>query len=226
MIPALQVGLAIAYALLAHAASGGHAGAAVGALWVLVALMLVAPLVHRRLWAWLLAPLLAGASWALHRAGLAMLPLLLVPVAFVWLVAWVFGRSLRAGRVPLINRIVSGLDRVPPSQLPADVAAYARGLTAAWAWVLVALGAANLLLALLATPGGLLDQAGLASPWPITRSQWSWFANLLNYGVVGGFFVLEFQWRQARFPDRHSGFFDFLRRMGGLGPGFWRDLLR
>ncbi|MBP6797202.1 MAG: ketosynthase, partial [Luteimonas sp.] len=110
MIPALQVGLAVAYALLAHAASGGSARAALAALWVLVALVLAAPLAHRRAWAWALAPLLAAGAWMLHRAGLAMLPLLLVPVAFVWLVAWVFARSLRPGRVPLINRIVSGLD--------------------------------------------------------------------------------------------------------------------
>ena len=163
---------------------------------------------------------------ALHRAGLAMLPLLVVPVAFVWLVAWVFARSLRAGRVPLINRIVSGLDRVPPERLEPEVAAYARRLTGAWAAVLFGLGVANLVLAVLATPGGLLDQVGLASPWPITRTQWSWFANLLNYGVVGGFFLLEFQWRQRRFPGRYQGFLDFLRRMGGLGPAFWRDLLR
>jgi len=226
LILALQVGLAVAYALLAHAASAGNAHAALAALLVLVALVLVAPLAHRRAWAWVLAPLLAAGAWALHRAGWAMLPLLLVPVAFVWLVAWVFGRSLRAGRVPLINRIVSGLDRVPPDRLPADVAAYARGLTAAWAGVLAGLGVANLVLALLATPGGLLDQAGLASPWPITPGQWSWFANLLNYGVVGGFFVLEFQWRRRRFPGRYHGFLDFMRRMGGLGPAFWRDLLR
>lgn len=226
MILALQAGLAVAYALLAHAASAGNVRAALAALLVLVALVLVAPLAHRRWWAWGLAPLLAVGAWALHRAGLAMLPLLLVPVAFVWLVAWVFARSLRPGRVPLINRIVSGLDRVPPEQLPADVAAYARGLTGAWAGVLAGLGVANLVLALLATPGGLLDQAGLASPWPITRTQWSWFANLLNYGVVGGFFVLEFQWRRRRFPARYHGFLYFMRRMGGLGPAFWRDLLR
>ena len=226
MIPALQAGLAVAYALLAHAASGGSARAALAALWVLVALVLAAPLIHRRAWAWGLAPLLAAGAWMLHRAGLAMLPLLVVPVAFVWLVAWVFARSLRAGRVPLINRIVSGLDRVPPERLEPEVAAYARRLTGAWAAVLFGLGVANLVLALLATPGGLLDQVGLASPWPITRTQWSWFANLLNYGVVGGFFLLEFQWRQRRFPGRYQGFLDFLRRMGGLGPAFWHDLLR
>ena len=226
MTLALQVGLAIAYALLAHAASAGSVHAALAALLVLVALVLAAPMLQPRAWAWALAALLAAGAWALHRAGLSMVPLLLVPVAFVWLVAWVFARSLRRDRVPLILRIVSGIDGVPPAQVPADVAAYARGLTAAWAWVLLLLGVANLVLALLATPGGLLDQVGLASPWPITRTQWSWFANLLNYGVVGGFFVLEFQFRRLKFPARDHGFLDIVRRMGRLGPAFWRDLLR
>ena len=76
-----------------------------------------------RAWAWALAALLAAGAWALHRAGMSMVPLLLVPVAFVWLVAWVFARSLRRDRVPLILRIVSGIDGVPPAQVPADVAA-------------------------------------------------------------------------------------------------------
>ena len=59
-----------------------------------------------------------------------------------------------------------------------------------------------LVLALLATPGGLLDQVGLASPWPITRTQWSWFANLLNYGVVGGFFLLA---AESEHRQQHRG---------------------
>lgn len=227
MILALQIALAVAYALLAHLAStGGGDGLALAALLVLVGLVLVAPLLQGRLWAFAVAAISTAAALWLHRQGLAALPLLVVPVLFVVLVAWVFGRSLRAGRVPLIARIVSGLDGVPPEQLPPDVFRYARGLTAAWAGVLALMALANLVLALLASPGGLLAQLGIDSPWTITHTQWSWFANLLGYGVVGGFFVLEFQWRKRRFPGRDGGFFHFLRRMGGLGPAFWRDLLR
>lgn len=227
MTLALQIVLAVAYALLAHGASaGGDARLAFAALLVLVALVLVAPLLRRRPWAFALAAASVAGAWWLFRAGLAALPLLLVPVVFVALVAWLFGRSLRPGRVPLIVRIVSGLDGVPPERLPADVLRYARGLTAIWAGLLVLLGLANLVLALLASPGGLLAQAGVAPPWPITHEQWSWFANVLNYGIVGGFFVLEFLWRKRRFPERHHGFVTFLRRMGALGPAFWRDFLR
>lgn len=227
MILAIQIVLAVAYALLAHGASaGGDARLALAALLVLVLLVMIAPLARLRAWAFPVTVALAAGSLWLYRAGLATLPLLVAPVAFVALVAWVFGRSLAPGRVPLITRIVSGLDGVPPAQLRPDVAAYARSLTGLWTGALVLLGLANLVLALLAEPGGLLAQAGVASPYPITHEQWSWFANLLNYGLVGGLFALEFQWRRRRFPDREQGFFGFLRRLGGLGPAFWRDFLR
>ena len=227
MILALQIALAVAYALLAHVASaGGDARLALAALLVLVALMMAAPLLRARAWAVPVTLALVAGCWWLYRIDLATVPLLVAPVAFVALVVWVFARSLRPDRVPLITRIVSGVDGVPPERLPADVAAYARGLTAAWTVVLSLLGLANLALALLAEPGGLLSQVGLASPWPISHEQWSWFANLLNYGLLGGFFVLEFQWRRRRFPDREQHFLGFLRSLRGLGPAFWRDFLR
>lgn len=227
MIPSLQIALAVAYAALAHLASAGDdPRMALAALLVLVALVLVAPLLQRRSWAFAGAAAGAAGAWWLYAHGLARVPLLLAPVVFVALVAWVFARSLGRTRVPLITRIVSGLDHEPPEKLPADVAAYARRLTASWAVVLAGLALANLVLALLASPGGLLAQAGIAPPWPISHAQWSWWANLLGYGVVGGFFALEFQWRRRRFPGRHRGFFGFLRQLGGLGPAFWRDVLR
>src|SRR3546814_17026488 len=97
--------------------------------------------------------------------------MLLVPVAFVALVAWWFGRSLRAGRVPLITRIVSALDEVAPEAMAADLRRYTRGLTAAWAWLLAALTAVNLALAVLAVPDGLLAILGLSPPLPIRERQ-------------------------------------------------------
>src|SRR3546814_11155702 len=91
---------------------------------------------RRRWWAWLALPLLWLGVLVLYCDGLVRAPMLLVPVAFVALVAWWFGRSLRAGRVPLITRIVSALDEVAPEAMAADLRRYTRGLTAAWAWLL------------------------------------------------------------------------------------------
>lgn len=227
MILLIEIGLAVAYTLLAHAASAGHGdGYALAALLALVGMLLVAALATRKWWAWLaLPPLLAG-CWALYRAGLAGLPLLLVPVAFVALIAWWFARSLRSPRGALITRIVAALDGVEQARIEPALLRYTRGLTAAWAGVLALLAAINLVLALVAAPGGLLASLGIESPLTITRAQWSLFANLFTYGIVGGFFVGEFLLRKRRFPGRYHSFADFLRRMAALGPGFWRDFLR
>jgi hypothetical protein len=72
----------------------------------------------------------------------------------------------------------------------------------------------------------LLVHFGVDPPIAVGEAQWSWFANGLNYGLVGGFFVLEYLYRKRRFPGRYRNFADFLQRMARLGPAFWRDLLR
>ncbi|HZW18692.1 ketosynthase [Luteimonas lutimaris] len=227
MTLALQALLALAYTVLAHLSSArDSAGLGAAALVVLALMLVLAPLLRLRWWAWLaLALQLAGVA-ALYRAGLVRAPMLLVPVAFVALIAWWFARSLRAGRVPLITRIVSALDHVAPEAMAADLQRYTRGLTATWAWLLAGLAVVNLALAVLAVPDGLLATLGLASPLPVTRTQWSWFANICNYGVIGGFFIVEYQFRKRRFPGRYDSFLHFLRKLAALGPGFWRDFLR
>src|SRR3546814_12482419 len=70
--------------------------------------------------------------------------------------------------------LVSALDEVAPEAMAADLRRYTRGLTAAWAWLLAALAAVNLALAVLAVPDGLLAILGLSSPLPISRTQWAW----------------------------------------------------
>lgn len=227
MMIAVQVVLAVAYALLAHGASlREDDGLAAAALVVLVLLLLAVPLHHRRPWAWLALPLLLVACWLLFRAGLAPLPLLVVPVVFVAIVAHWFWRSLRPGEVPRITRLVAALDGVPPADLAVDLRNYTRALTATWAGLLFVLGTANLGLALLASPGGLLATAGYPPPLSITREQWSWFANLFNYGLVGGAFAVEYWIRKRRFPGRYHSFADFARKLVALGPAFWREFVR
>jgi len=227
MVLAVEVALAVAYGVLAHLSSTRDSHPlALAALLALALLLLASPMAARRGWAWLALPLLAAGCWALYRAGQAPLPLLLVPVAFIGLVAWMFGRTLGAGRIPLITRIVTVLDDIPAERMEPALAAYTRALTLAWTVLLLVLGAVNLALAMIASPDGLLAGLGLQPPLTITRTQWSWFANLFNYGFIAAFFVLEFQLRKRRFPGRYPSFAGFLRRLGGLGPSFWRDQLR
>lgn len=227
LVLAVEIALAVGYGVLAHLSSARASDPlALAALLALVLLVLVSPMSARRAWAWLALPLLAGGCWALYRAGQAPLPLLLVPVAFIGLVAWMFGRTLRPGRLPLITRLVTVLDDTTVERMEPALLRYTRGLTLAWTVLLLLLGAVNLVLAMIATPDGLLAQLGLEPAVSITRTQWSWFANLFNYGIIAGFFVAEFQLRKRRFPGRYASFAGFLRRLGALGPSFWRDQLR
>lgn len=223
----LRLLLAVAYPFLAHAASLRESGAlAALALGTIVGMALAEGLLARRWQSWLGLLVAVVLLVLLARSRFAFVPLLLVPVAFIGMIAWWFARTLRSGQVPLITRIVAALDGRPPQRLEPELQRYARRLTWGWALVLALLAACNLLLAMLAVPDGLLAQVGIASPLPVTETQWSWFANGANYGLVGGFFALEFLYRQHRFPGRYRNFADFARRVAALGPAFWRDLLR
>ncbi|KLD75765.1 ketosynthase [Xanthomonas hyacinthi DSM 19077] len=225
---ALGALLALAYSPLAHWANAAHrSDLAVLAGAALVLMVLVEPLARRRPWAWALAlPALAGLV-PLWRSPHALLLLAAPPVLFTAWVAWFFGRSLRRGRTPLISRIVEALYRqagmpITPAQLR-----YTRRLTLAWTLLLAAMTVLNLVLALCAVPSGVLAQLGVASPLPIGDARASLFANLLGYGVIGGFFVGEYFLRGRWFPQRpYRNLPDFLHRLARLGPVFWRDLLR
>ncbi len=227
MILAVQALLALAYTVLAHTASArDDERIAAAALVVLAVMLTVAPMARRRAWAFALLPLLLAGVVVVYRAGPVAVPVLLVPVAFVAMVSWWFGRSLRAGQVPLITRIVAEIEHTPAPMMATDLRDYTRKLTAAWAWLLAALALVNLALALIAVPDGLLAQLGWHAPLTVTQTQWSWFANLCNYGIVGGFFFIEYHTRKRRFPGRYRNFFDFLRSLASLGPAFWKDFLR
>jgi uncharacterized membrane protein len=222
----LRLLLALAYPLLAHLAGARHDPAlAAIALGDLAVIVLLQALLHRRIGAWLLLAATVVGLAGLARSHYALLPLLLVPVALLVLMAWTFGRTLSRGRVPLITQIVAALDAMPASALAPELRSYTRNLTAAWALLLGALALVNLTLALLAVPNGLLASAGITPPWPVGEAQWSWFANIFNWGIVVGFFVGEYQMRKRRFPGRYRSLLDFLQRMARLGPAFWRQLL-
>lgn len=221
----VRVLLAVAYPLLAHWATVGESPLlAVAALVDLALIVLLQPLAEARAWALALAAALVAALWTLRDSGLPELLLLAPPMVFTALLSWWFGRSLVQGRVPLISRIVAALEDCAPQQLEPGLARYTRRLTAAWSALLAVLAVANLVLALVAVPDGVLARLGQPPVLAVSQATWSWIANLLDYGIVGGFFVAEYLYRGRRFPAGQQGFIQFLRRMGGLGPGFWRTL--
>ena len=206
----LRIALLVAWPLLAHAAAAtGNGWLAALAVLDIVLLLLLDALARPRAWAWLvLALALAGLAW-LARSPHAMLPVLLAPPVFVAAAGWMFAHTLSAGRIPLVGRIASAIDATPWEQMAPEVRRYTRNVTLAWAVLLFALAAADLAIAFLATP-----------------LQWSWFANIGDYVVIGGFMLVEFAYRQWRLPGRGKGLAGFARGLASLGPSFWREALR
>lgn len=224
---ALSALLAVAYPLLAHAAA--HWQSATLALLAaadLVVLICLPALLRGRPLAWLLLAAAAPALWALSRLDLATLPLFAPPILLNAFLAWLFGHTLGQGRMPLIERIVRAM-RVEGGALDPAISRYARRLTALWTGLFVLLALLNLVLALLATPHGLLASFGVTPPITVPLALWSLFANVLNYVIVALFFIVEFIWRKRVFPDLpYRSFADFLKRMLRLGPAFWQQLVR
>ncbi|MET3009580.1 MAG: ketosynthase [Stenotrophomonas koreensis] len=226
----LRLSLVLVYPLLCHLASTGTplAGAwAALALASLLAWCLLDGLWQRQLaaWLWMLGSaaalaMMAGSAWAWTL-------LLAPPVVFPLWVAWLFARTLRAGRTPLILRIVHAVHARAGMPVEAPLVRYISQLTAAWALVLVLLAAINAVLALSVVPDGPLMAAGVQPWWPVTHIQWAWLANVANWSLLGGFALLEYGWRMLRFPQRPDrNLLHFGRLLAGLGPAFWRDLLR
>jgi uncharacterized membrane protein len=225
---ALRLLLLAAYLPLAHFAGTRHSPMlAALALGDLALLALIEPLLRRRLAAWLTLAATVLLLIALARSRFALTPLLLVPALFTAMVSGWFARSLRPGREPLIAKVVSALYAQSNMPLSPRHHSYTRHLTLAWALLLALMTLVNLTLAMIAVPDGVLAQFGIQAPVTVTNAQWSLIANLANYGVMGGFMLIEFQLRKWVFPVRpYRNAFDFARRMAALGPAFWRDFFR
>lgn len=227
-IVVLRVLLAIAYSLLAHRASvdANNALAALALLDLTLA-VLIRPLVGGRGWAWLLLTGVAAGLWMMRTGDVPVLLLLAPPALFAGLISWFFGRSLRRGRVPVITRIVAAMEDCDVDALEPRLLQYSIRLTLAWAVLLALLAIADTALAVIAVPDGVLARLGYPPMLSVSQQTWSWFANLLDYGILVVFGAGEYVLRQRLFPNPpYRNFFDFLRRLVQLGPDFWRGLFR
>lgn len=179
--------LLVSYPALAHF---GKPASALALLAALIAYLLAAAWMRNPL-RWLMPPAAAGA--VLWLAPPAQWLLLVPPIAINLALAWVFGRTLLRGRVPLIARFAL----MEQETLSAEVAAYTRLLTWLWTVLFVTAAAISLVLAL----------AG-------DRNAWSLFTNLINYLLVGVLFVGEFAYRRLRFRNyRHHSPLQLLRNV-------------
>ena len=122
-----------------------------------------------------------------------------LPLAVNLALCWLFGRTLAAGREPMIARFAR-LER--GAELPPDLARYARALTAVWAGFFAAMAAVSLGLAL----------------WGSVLA-WSLFTNVINYALVALFFVGEYAYRRVRFRHyRHPSPLEVMRRLHTYRP--------
>ena len=209
------------YPLLAHfAVLSGRPALIAASIGLLAVIVLFPGLRSGRPLAWVLLIAAGFGLYEVARSGQTLLLLFLPPILINAFMAWVFGNTLQEGRTPLIERAIILLHG-PAENLTSDVAAYARRLTLTWTVLFVSLATINLVLAALASPGGILLSAGLAPRITVPLDIWSLCANVLNYVIVAAFFAVEYQVRRRRFPERsRGGFFSFIRRLVGVSAMF------
>jgi uncharacterized membrane protein len=142
---------------------------------------------------WFLPPIGAAAvAWASPPVEWM---LFVPPIVINLALAWVFGRTLVRGRIPLIARFAI----MEQGTLSAELVTYTRTLT--WLWTLLFVAAAAVSLAL-----------GLSGH----RDAWSLFTNFLNYVLVAALFLGEFVYRRLRFRNyRHHSPLQLLRNVRG-----------
>lgn len=214
----VMFGLAVAYPVLAHWAVMSRSVALTEAsAAVLVLLVLLPRLAARSVIAWCVLPLAAVGLFLLARADVAWLPLYAAPVLVNLFAAWVFGHTLAADQVPLIERFARLMHE--PDGISDEIARYARGVTLAWTVFLIGLALLSLTLALLAEPEGVLMLMGVRPPVTVPVAVWSLFANFLNYVIAGAFFLAEYVYRQYRFPDQpYRNILDFFLKARRVSP--------
>ena len=171
------LGLSLAY--LAASALGNRA-AALAALGLMAGGLVAAS--GRRLAGSIAAIVLAAAAWRF--ADEVRVLVFIPPLAAFAFMAFFFGRTLRPGSEPLINRIA----RKEHPHLPPDMARHARWLTGVWTSCFVFLFAAALALAPL-----------------LSLQAWSQSVQLLGYVLPGALFLGEYVYRRRRFAGHAHG---------------------
>ena len=182
-------GLALAGGLLQR-----HALSLAAVLLLLLAWM---PSILRRRSAGALLAWIALAALLLAPAlsGHVQLALMALPVVCLGGMAWVFARTLRRGREPLISRFVRVVEGEPRLELP-GVRGYARGVTVFWACLLGAMTMLSLAIALCAVPGGWLAAFGVRAPFALPGSLLAWYPEAGCWAVLLAAFVGEYLFRR------------------------------
>jgi uncharacterized membrane protein len=196
----LIVVLTLGYLGTAHFALIHHSRALAAMATALLALLLLASIQGRhRALVRMIVTATGAAVVILVARGAPPVPLLLPPVLIPASIAFMFGRTLRPGSTPLVERVARGFHA--PAVPAEEIIRYARAVTWAWTLLLATVATINALLIINLVPGGLLDIAGFAPRWPASPAAFVWFGNTGTYLLIGGMLVAEFSVRVWRFPD-------------------------
>jgi uncharacterized membrane protein len=166
------------------------------ALLVLLTVVLLPGLVAGRLFAW--AIWIGGSTGMLALASRGWLPVVLdlIPVLVNALLAWFFGRTLKAGRQPLIAHFIAAIEGPSRLALP-GVARYARHLTAFWTVLLSTQALVLAFLLLCVRPGGLLADMGVSSPLAVPAVLATAYSHLGSYALMVAAFLCEYAFRRV-----------------------------
>src|SRR5690349_22301075 len=196
----LIITLTLSYLATAHFALMHHSTPLAATATALLALLFLASIQGRHRTALRVIVAAIGAAIViLVWRGAPPVPLLLPPVLIPASIAFMFGRTLRAGSTPLVERVARGF-HAPAVPDPAIIR-YARGVTWAWTLLLGVVAAINAALIVNLVPGGLIDIAGFTPRWPASPETFVWFGNTGTYLLIGGMLAAEFSVRVLRFPD-------------------------
>jgi uncharacterized membrane protein len=132
---------------------------------------------------------------ALAIAGHGEITIDFLPVIVNAALSYLFAHTLANGRTPLIARVIAVLEG-PERLAQPRVAAYAHGLTLAWAILLGAQAIVLTLLIAFAVPDGLLASFDIASPVAVTGEAWRRYLHFGSYAVVVAFFAIEYAYRR------------------------------
>jgi uncharacterized membrane protein len=192
---------------------------------LLVLIVLLGPLRRRRLWAY--GALIAALAMLYQGSGarFAQIVIFLPPVVVNLGLGWIFGHTLLGENTPLVVRMVRLLHG--RDDLADPVLSYARTVTVCWTALFLFNAVVCLVLALCATPGGLLLSAGYRPLFTVPARDWSLFSDIGSNVLIALMFIVEYTYRRRVFPwQPYRNFFDFLRRAAAIGPALLADLKR
>ena len=193
---------------------------------VMVATLLLWPGLKRRsipaILVWLAV---VSAVAALALVGRGDIALDFVPVVVNAALCLLFAHTLTPGSTPLIARAIAVIENPERAALP-RVAAYARGLTLAWALVLGAQAVVLAALIAFAVPEGFLAAFGVAPPIAIAGEAWRAYLHFGSYVAVIAFLALEYAFRRWHLRHiEHVSLPVFLTRLVRRWPALARSVM-